>query len=319
MTGNTLKTWVNALTTLNSPVALAAVNEREQRHTRAMSLLSGEGRSTWPPPYADPFPGNSEQVPEIHASAMSTDVVGGAVAHHGSVIVRELLSARQVGALRRMQDIVKSKSLRDRQDRSGWYVPYAPEAGREAKLRERVQKLGGNWLVDSPRGLNLVLQTLEAVGIIGLMSEHFGEQPAISLQKCTLRSVDPNNVKGAWHQDGSFLGPEVRTMNIWIALSRCGGGTAAAGMEVVPTRIKDILAGDPAGGRASVAGDVREEVLGRHPPVVPSFEPGDALLFDEKMLHRTAQGTHFSEVRYALECWFFAPSHASPSYTPFLA
>jgi hypothetical protein len=42
--------------------------------------------------------------------------------------------------------------------------------------------------------------------------------------------------------------------------------------------------------------------------VRPRFEPGDALLFDHLMLHRTASEPSMTKRRYAIETWFFAPS-----------
>ena len=42
--------------------------------------------------------------------------------------------------------------------------------------------------------------------------------------------------------------------------------------------------------------------------VRPLFEPGDALLFDDLMLHRTAAAPGLTRARYAIESWFFAPS-----------
>jgi ectoine hydroxylase-related dioxygenase (phytanoyl-CoA dioxygenase family) len=40
----------------------------------------------------------------------------------------------------------------------------------------------------------------------------------------------------------------------------------------------------------------------------PEFAPGDALLFDHLLLHRTAAGEEMTRERYAIETWFFAPS-----------
>ena len=40
----------------------------------------------------------------------------------------------------------------------------------------------------------------------------------------------------------------------------------------------------------------------------PVFEPGDALLFDNMLLHRTAADATMTQARYAIESWFFAPS-----------
>ena len=52
--------------------------------------------------------------------------------------------------------------------------------------------------------------------------------------------------------------------------------------------------------------------------VIPEFAPGDALMFDERCLHRTHLKLTMTRSRYALECWMFAPSHHTPNYTPLL-
>ena len=55
------------------------------------------------------------------------------------------------------------------------------------------------------------------------------------------------------------------------------------------------------------------------PTIVPEFEPGDALMFDEHFLHRTYLPREMTDPRYALECWFFAPSRHTSDYVPLLA
>lgn len=58
------------------------------------------------------------------------------------------------------------------------------------------------------------------------------------------------------------------------------------------------------GGRS---GDGREAAKGT-PVCRPIFEPGDALLFDELFLYRTACEPAMTSERYAIETWLFAPS-----------
>jgi hypothetical protein len=48
----------------------------------------------------------------------------------------------------------------------------------------------------------------------------------------------------------------------------------------------------------------------------PVFEPGDALIFDEVFLHRTAIDASMTKERYAIETWFFAPSLYPEKYVP---
>ena len=44
------------------------------------------------------------------------------------------------------------------------------------------------------------------------------------------------------------------------------------------------------------------------------FEPGDALLFDELFLHKTASDPQMRKPRYAIENWFFGPSGFPDNY-----
>ena len=49
-----------------------------------------------------------------------------------------------------------------------------------------------------------------------------------------------------------------------------------------------------------------------------AVEPGDALLFDELFLHRTATDETMTRDRYAIETWFFAPSVYPGDQIPFV-
>ena len=61
-----------------------------------------------------------------------------------------------------------------------------------------------------------------------------GERPALSVKKSTLRRV-PVDTQTDWHQDGAFIGEDIRTCNGWIALTDCGGDPP--GVELVPPRV----------------------------------------------------------------------------------
>jgi hypothetical protein len=153
---------------------------------------------------------------------------------------------------------------------------------------------------------------------IPAIAGHLGERPFFSLQKSTLRRSLPVYNLVAWHQDGSFLDPAVRTMNVWVALSRCGADHPTPGLEFVPTRIPEVLPVDGVMSPHSIPYELVAEIAARCPTVIPEFAPGDAIMFDERCLHRTHLSEGMTETRYALECWFFAPSHRSPNYTPLL-
>ena len=63
----------------------------------------------------------------------------------------------------------------------------------------------------------------------------------------------------------------------------------------------------------------RGEAIGRAaetPIVRPAFEAGDALLFDELLLHSTAADPSMTATRYAIESWFFGGSAFPGEYAP---
>ncbi len=164
---------------------------------------------------------------------------------------------------------------------------------------------------DSPRGLFEFLQIVHDVGIAALLTEFFGERPSLAAEKCTMFRVsakEPRMRVADWHQDGAFLGDGMRTINCWFALTRCGRD--APGIDVVPRRIERIL---PLGEEGchfdwTVSPMTVARAFPGVRPCRPEFQEGDALLFDEFAVHRTAADEGMPNTRYAIESWFFAPS-----------
>jgi hypothetical protein len=295
-----------------------AIRLVDLRHEASLATEPGPGRSPWPPAYGDPFPDVSGRLPETDAVDLTSDVLGGAVAHHGALAVRGLFDDDLVA--RSLEIIQTAQRARDelRPGGSGteWFRPFPTDDQRDRVLRKMIAETGGTWLADSPAATAHFLDALTAAGVVDLVAEHLGERPCFSLQKSTMRRSEPEEQLTGWHQDGSFLDPDVRTMNVWVALTRCGGDHPAPGLEVIPRRIAEIL---PTAGMWSpyaVSYDLVDELAAETPVVRPAFAPGDALIFDERFLHRTFLDGSMTEVRYALECWLFAPSHRSTNYLP---
>jgi hypothetical protein len=165
-----------------------------------------------------------------------------------------------------------------------------------------------------------VFEQMYEAGIPDLVGEHFGEPPALSVNKLTLRRVAPVGA-ATWHQDGTFLGPQVRALNLWITFNACGGdNTDTPALDVVPQRVDDLL--EPGGPGAWVehaisAVTVKERFGDRIER--PAFAPGDALLFDERFLHKSGISRGMTKERYTVETWFFAPSTFPDNYHGLLA
>ena len=150
-----------------------------------------------------------------------------------------------------------------------------------------------------------------------MIADHFGERPALSVKKGTLRDVPPDT-SGGWHQDGAFLGRDVRAMNVWLALSPCG--VDAPSLDVVARRLNELVPPgiDGAYFDWAVSDAAATAAAGPGGIASPVFAPGDAILFDQMNLHRTGARPGLSEHRLAIEAWFFAPSHYPLDQVPLL-
>ena len=156
-----------------------------------------------------------------------------------------------------------------------------------------------------------------ATGLRPLVSGYLGERPALTLKKSTLRRTHPLPFAD-WHQDGAFLGDGIRTINLWLSLSDCG--VDAPGLDLLPRRLDRIVETGSGGAIFpwSVGPGTVEEAAEGVAVVRPRFKPGDALLFDEMFLHRTATDETMTRDRYAIESWFFAPSVYPGDQIPFV-
>lgn len=309
---------------------------RDLRLAAAAGRPAGAPRAPWPPQVSDPFPGLKDQLPEIDARDLTAEVLGGAIEHHGCLIVRGILDDARVAQGIEFIDradahrtaaaaagdegsaVASTDRTADPAD-GAWYDPVVTSTPMATAVeRSMVGRQGGTWLADSPTATAQILEQLTDVGVVQAIGEHLGERPYISVQKSTLRLSPPDWNYVAWHQDGSFLDPDVRTMNVWVAFTPCGGDLPTPGMEIVPRRFDEILEIDPAWSKHAIPFELMDEVLAKTPSVIPEFQPGDGMLFDERCVHRTHLPEGLTDPRYALECWFFAPSHQSSNYTPLL-
>lgn len=281
------------------------------------------GRDVWPPTYDDVFadlaPG---AIPEVDRDGLSAATLGAGLVHHGSLLVRELVDPATVAAL--VADIDAALDAAQAWlagapsgDTAPWFEIFTPAAPHSVGLSRRFVVQGGGVLgPDSPLAMCAVIDVLDAAGIRPVLTEYLGERPALSAKKTTLRRVPPDSGSD-WHQDGAFLGSEVRTVNVWLALTDCG--VTAPGLDVVPKRL-DLVETGTAGAIFdwSVGRPVVDRVAGPAGIARPAFRAGDALLFDERNLHSTACGPEMTESRYAVEAWFFAPSSYPDDQVPLL-
>ena len=297
----------------SSEIEILLVNLRHDsffHHVPTSSLVS------WPPRPDDLY-ADQTGIPEIDHQDFTAANVASGVFNHGSIIVRNMLTADQVSLMR--DSIIQTYAQHDKAmagapetETAPWFVPFnpAPREGTKAITNRTWYRQGGAELAsDSPRGLFNLINCLQDSGITDMVTEYLGERPALSVRKTSLRQIPKDlNAEHGWHQDGSFLGQGIRTVNVWIALTDCG--VDAPSMDMVPRRLPSIV---PTGTEGavfdwSVSQLAVRDAAGDSPPVRLQFREGDAIIFDEMNLHRTGVSPGMTKDRFAIEAWFFAPS-----------
>jgi hypothetical protein len=252
--------------------------------------------------------------PEVSREELTLEVARSAILLHGCLLVRGLIS--NAAAERLVEDIDRTFDAKRTHDLAGptaetapWYTPFigAEDVWNDID-RAAVEAHDGVLAADSPRTLFDFIATYEDAGLRPLLTDYLGERPVLSVKKTTLRRARFDSGTEWWHQDGAFLG-QIGALNVWLSLSHCGED--APSLDIVGRRIDEILPTGIEGADFdwSLGRPVVERVAG-NAIVRPIFGPGDALLFDEMLVHKTGASPAMTGTRYAIEAWFFAPSTA---------
>ncbi len=276
--------------------------------------------TSWPAPASDLDPDEPPQVPRVAPADLDAAAVRRAILGHGGVHVPGLLDQAQV---QRLVDGVEHvlalrESNRDTPYKvhSSWFngLPL-PRDEAISLARPWVAGDGGILMCDSPRLLDAVFSIYEDVGLKQVITDYLGERPVLSANKATLRRARLEG-KSDWHQDGAFLGSGIRALNVWVALTDCG--VDAPGMDLVPRRFETVQETGTGGAIFdwAVGPDVVAALAAEAPVVRPHFQAGDAMLFDDLYLHRTALEPEMTRPRHAIESWFFAPSDYPEGQVP---
>ncbi len=233
-------------------------------------------------------------LPEVRAEHLTVARLRSAIHRHGSLLVRGLVPPARTTAL--IAGIDRLFDADDAATRASWRL----RAHTSARLRRWNRETGAMLVVDSPSMMAELVDTFEAAGLRALITAYFGERPALLARKWTLRRVKHDGPMGDWHQDGAFMGKDIRSLNVWLALSHCGED--APGLEIVARRLDRIVetGTDGAFFDWSVGAGAVERCSGGA-TVRPIFAPGDAIVFDHMNLHRTVIVPGMIRDRYAIE------------------
>jgi hypothetical protein len=317
------------------PEAETEVKLVQLRHAVGIRQLDeAQDGAAYPEPAFDRLPNRNGDLAGIGPAELSPEVLRAGILRDGCLLVRGLVDRDAALALAEgidrafdARDTAQANYSADRRNPWGrrgkaarmYYSEFTPTPRfRKALSRDWIQGGGGLWLADSPHLLFEMLGAFERAGLGAAIRGYLGEPPLITVQKCTLRKVDPDAGRG-WHQDGAFMG-DVRALNVWLSLSHCGD-EEAPGMDIVPRRLDGILQSGQEGAdfNWSISEQIAQEAAGETGIVRPIFEPGDVLLFDDLFLHTTAAEPSMRKSRLAIESWFFGASASPEKYSPLAA
>jgi hypothetical protein len=259
-----------------------------------------------------------QPVPEIPAADLTPGLIRAGILRDGCLLVRGLVGRDR--ALAMAKGIDRAFAQRERLDaersvQAGYYEEFQPHSRYGPVVgRGWIEQGGGLLAADSPMLSFEMMEMFRTAALRELVTGYLGEPALISVHKTTLRKAAPS-VPGAWHQDGFFMG-EVRSLNLWLSLSRCGD--ESPGLDLLPRRLEHYLATNTDEAALDYVISQRKvlEAAGATPIVRPIFEPGDALFFDELFLHQTASDESMRRPRYAIENWFFGGSGFPGEYAP---
>jgi hypothetical protein len=259
-----------------------------------------------------------DPLPEFRREDLTPELLRAAILRDGCALVRHLIP-RQLAL--DLADGIDTAYARREAGETGEgpddayydeFVPHDRFSG--PMLRPWIKEGGGLLAADSPRLSFRMHELFAQAELPPLVADYLGEPALISAHKTTLRKAEPS-VSGAWHQDGSFMGP-VRSLNLWVSLSRCGD--EAPGLDIMPRRLSEYVATGTAGAELNwtISEQVVQDAAAGSTVTRPIFEPGDALLFDELFLHKTGSDPSMPNPRFAIENWFFGASAFPAEYAP---
>jgi hypothetical protein len=311
--GGEWKEAIELLTTANGRCPNAEIETRlvQLRHD-SFDRLPLSSPPPWPPAVEARAPLGCP--PETSASTLDGSLLTSSILQSGCLLVRGLVPSEAVDMLvdgidRAFAGLDLVSSGQPESDARPWFEAFQPSSNYDRGIpRQFVRTAGGVFAADSPRLLFELLEVVGKAGVPDVVAAHLGERPALSAKKTTLRIVTKEKSNAAWHQDGAFMGTDIRTVNLWLALSHCGDD--APGLDILPRRLDYIVETGTEGAAFdwSASPGMVEQAAEGTPICRPIFEAGDALMFDHTFMHRTAASPQMTKDRHGVEMWFFAPS-----------
>lgn len=225
-------------------------------------------------------------IPEVQAADLSPETIASGLLHHGALMIRGLYNKDQIAFLTQIAELEQDRKIAD------------PKA------------------IVSTFSFCHLMRVYEDSGLLNAVKGYLGEDSIIAIERARLRYKGLNQSAGlSWHQDGSYFGEKCFALNCWAAVTECG--RANNGLSLVPRRNHERLGAEEVDvsksrfGKADLA--YGNQILKKYLPEAdgietPYFNAGDAIIFDEMTLHRTAKVKNITMPQIVSISWFFSLS-----------
>ena len=245
-------------------------------------------------------------LPEVHVDELTPQVIADALAARSGLIVRQLLPAEAVQALREdlafmrvMKAVIARSQAEGTLDTAAMLASWREDLGSLKMSASTLRKLVGFY---------------ESSGLVDVVSHYLGARPVgIAARTEVRRNEREEGLQ--WHQDAAFLGGRVQALDVWTALTPVGDRCPS--VDVLPLRLDHLVGIEQAETTLSQSllpltyldDDHRvDELTTRTAPYTAVLAPGDALMLDELTLHRTGVAPWTLPYREVAVTWFFAPA-----------
>ena len=257
--------------------------------------------------------------PNVDFKHLSAQVLEDAMRDHGALVVRNALSKDEAAMFRSQIKSARKASLQAREaarldgdmnKANGRY--YVPLSVKSNKLNPKMAfglEAANTMLADSPPVFCKFIKLISDSGLKALIENYLKGSVALSIEKSVLRRAVPDDTDRwdcAWHQDGAFLGSDIFSLNMWVALSDCGVDSPS--LDLITKRYRETLptGTDRAPFTWSLGPDLISAEIAEHGYEHLEINEGDLVFFDHFNVHRTGMLKGMTKPRYAIESWFFS-------------
>jgi ectoine hydroxylase-related dioxygenase (phytanoyl-CoA dioxygenase family) len=249
------------------------------------------------------------EIPKVNIEELTFEKIRDSMIKYGALVVVGAIKKDEIGILRKGIDDTRVDKKRVNHSNA-----LISETVNYRRLPEKYNKgsvflRDSVYLPESPSVFNRFFDILGELGVREHVVNYLGGNAALSVEKSVLRRAEPDNSEKwdyAWHQDGAFLGDEIQSLNLWVALSNCGED--APSLDLITKRYNSILptGTDRASYDWSLGPQLVESEIAEHGYEHLIINEGDIVFFDHFNAHRTGMIKGMTKPRYAIECWFFS-------------